>query len=86
MVYRNYSSNVVTIYNFVCPAHPVSYQLGLIYTTNVNVVGSLNLLGLASKTNAKIFQVTTSEVYDDSLQHLQMEYYFGKVNSIGIRS
>lgn len=74
------------IYNFACPASPPHYQKDPIKTTMTNVLGALNLLELARKTGAKIFQASTSEVYGKALVHPQKENYWGNVNPIGIRS
>ena len=74
------------IYNLACPASPVHYQNDPVQTTKVNVHGSINMLGLAKRVNAKILQASTSEVYGDPNQHPQTEEYWGNVNCIGIRS
>lgn len=74
------------IYNLACPASPVHYQNDPVQTTKVNVHGSINMLGLAKRVNAKILQASTSEVYGDPTQHPQGEAYWGNVNCIGIRS
>jgi len=74
------------IYNMACPASPVHYQADPIQTTKTNVLGALNMLGLAKQTNAKIFQASTSEVYGDPKTHPQPEQYWGHVNPIGPRS
>lgn len=74
------------IYNLACPASPVHYQADPIKTTKICVLGSLNMLELARKTGAKIFQASTSEVYGDPFVHPQLESYLGNVNSIGIRA
>ena len=74
------------IYNLACPASPVHYQNDPVQTTKVNVHGSINMLGLAKRVNAKILQASTSEVYGDPDQHPQSEDYWGNVNCIGIRS
>ena len=74
------------IYNLACPASPVHYQRFPIETIKTNVIGSMNLLELATKTRAKILQASTSEVYGDPLQHPQRETYWGNVNPSGIRS
>ncbi|SOB91114.1 UDP-glucuronate decarboxylase [Ureibacillus xyleni] len=74
------------IYNLACPASPVHYQANPVHTFKTSVLGALNLLELARKTNAKIFQASTSEVYGDPLVHPQPEHYWGHVNPIGIRS
>ena len=74
------------IYNFACPASPIHYQNDPVQTTKVNVHGSINMLGLAKRTKAKILQASTSEVYGDPSMHPQTETYWGNVNCIGIRS
>lgn len=74
------------IYNLACPASPVHYQANPVHTFKTSVLGALNLLELARRTNAKIFQASTSEVYGDPLVHPQPEHYWGHVNPIGIRS
>ena len=74
------------IYNLACPASPVHYQYDPVQTTKTSVHGAINMLGLAKRTGAKIFQASTSEVYGDPEVHPQPEAYWGKVNPIGIRS
>lgn len=74
------------IYNLACPASPVHYQYDPIHTMKTSVLGALNVLELARKTNAKVFQASTSEVYGDPFVHPQPEEYWGNVNTIGIRS
>jgi UDP-glucuronate decarboxylase len=74
------------IYNLACPASPPQYQRDPIYTLKTSVLGALNLLGLAKRTGAKIFQASTSEVYGDPHVHPQTEAYWGHVNPNGIRS
>jgi UDP-glucuronate decarboxylase len=74
------------IYNLACPASPVHYQNDPVQTTKVNVHGAINMLGLAKRVNAKIFQASTSEVYGDPTVHPQPESYAGNVNCIGKRS
>ena len=74
------------IYNLACPASPIHYQNDPVQTTKVNVHGSINMLGLAKRLNAKILQASTSEVYGDPAVHPQTETYWGNVNCIGIRS
>ena len=74
------------IYNLACPASPVHYQHDPIHTMKTSVLGALNMLELARKSNAKIFQASTSEVYGDLIVHPQPEGYWGHVNPIGIRS
>jgi UDP-glucuronate decarboxylase len=74
------------IYNFACPASPIHYQNDPVQTTKVNVHGSINMLGLAKRTQAKILQASTSEVYGDPTVHPQTEKYWGNVNCVGIRS
>lgn len=74
------------IYNLACPASPVHYQHNPIQTTKTSVNGAINMLGLAKRLNARIFQASTSEVYGDPLVHPQTEEYWGNVNPIGQRS
>ena len=74
------------IYNLACPASPVHYQFDPVQTTKTSVHGAINMLGLAKRTKAKIFQASTSEVYGDPEQHPQREGYWGHVNPIGVRS
>jgi UDP-glucuronate decarboxylase len=74
------------IYNLACPASPVHYQRDPVQTTKTSVHGAINMLGLAKRTGAKIFQASTSEVYGDPEVHPQQESYWGRVNPIGIRS
>lgn len=78
--------DVEGIFNLACPASPPQYQLDPIYTTKTNVMGSLNMLGLAKSLKVKIFQASTSEVYGDPEVHPQIETYNGSVNPIGIRA
>jgi UDP-glucuronate decarboxylase len=74
------------IYNLACPASPVHYQYNPVKTIKTNVVGALNMLGLAKRVKARILQASTSEVYGDPAVHPQTEDYWGNVNCIGIRS
>ena len=74
------------IYNLACPASPIHYQFDPVQTTKTSVHGAINMLGLAKRTKAKIFQASTSEVYGDPEVHPQPESYWGKVNPIGPRS
>jgi UDP-glucuronate decarboxylase len=74
------------IYNLACPASPIHYQHDPIQTTKTSVHGAINMLGLAKRLNAKIFQASTSEVYGDPAIHPQTEDYWGNVNPIGARS
>lgn len=74
------------IYNLACPASPIHYQRDPIQTTKTSVLGAINMLGLAKRNNARIFQASTSEVYGDPLVHPQTEDYWGNVNPIGPRS
>jgi len=74
------------IYNLACPASPVHYQFDPVQTTKTTVHGAINMLGLAKRTKAKIFQASTSEVYGDPEVHPQPESYRGNVNPIGPRS
>ncbi len=74
------------IYNLACPASPVHYQFDPVQTTKTSVHGAINMLGLAKRTRAKIFQASTSEVYGDPDVHPQTEAYRGNVNPIGPRA
>src|SRR5947207_943363 len=74
------------IYNLACPASPVHYQYNPVKTVKTNVMGTINMLGLAKRVRARILQASTSEVYGDPQVHPQPEEYFGHVNCIGIRS
>lgn len=74
------------IYNLACPASPVHYQHDPVQTTKTSVHGAINMLGLAKRLKAKIFQASTSEVYGDPEVHPQAETYWGRVNPIGLRS
>jgi UDP-glucuronate decarboxylase len=74
------------IYNLACPASPIHYQHDPVQTTKTCVLGTINMLGLAKRTGAKIMQASTSEVYGDPEEHPQGESYWGRVNPIGIRS
>lgn len=74
------------IYNLACPASPIHYQWDPVQTTKTSVHGAINMLGLAKRTKAKIFQASTSEVYGDPAVHPQQEEYWGNVNPIGLRS
>jgi UDP-glucuronate decarboxylase len=74
------------IYNLACPASPVHYQFNPVKTVKTNVMGTINMLGLAKRVRARILQASTSEVYGDPLIHPQTEDYWGNVNCIGLRS
>jgi UDP-glucuronate decarboxylase len=74
------------IYNLACPASPIHYQHDPVQTTKTSVHGAINMLGLAKRLKAKIFQASTSEVYGDPAVHPQPESYWGNVNPIGSRS
>lgn len=74
------------IYNLACPASPVHYQHDPVQTTKTSVHGAINMLGLAKRIRARIFQASTSEVYGDPVIHPQVESYWGNVNPIGPRS
>ena len=74
------------IYNLACPASPVQYQRRPVQTIKTCVVGSVNMLGLAKRTSAKIFQASTSEIYGEPEVHPQTEDYWGQVNPIGLRA
>ena len=77
---------VDSIYNLACPASPVHYQSDPVQTVKTSVHGAINMLGLAKRTGARIFQASTSEVYGDPEVHPQPETYTGRVNPIGIRA
>jgi UDP-glucuronate decarboxylase len=74
------------IYNLACPASPIHYQYDPVQTTKTCVHGAINMLGLAKRVGAKIFQASTSEVYGDPIVHPQPESYWGHVNPTGTRS
>jgi UDP-glucuronate decarboxylase len=74
------------IYNLACPASPVHYQYNAVKTIKTNVMGAINVLGLAKRVKARVLQASTSEVYGDPDVHPQKENYWGHVNPIGIRS
>jgi len=74
------------IYNLACPASPIHYQYDPVQTTKTSVHGAINMLGLAKRTGAKIFQASTSEIYGDPTVHPQIEDYKGNVNPIGPRA
>jgi UDP-glucuronate decarboxylase len=74
------------IYNLACPASPVHYQFDPVQTTKTSVHGAINMLGLAKRTQAKILQASTSEIYGDPSVHPQPEEYWGNVNTLGPRA
>ncbi|MGC3982205.1 MAG: SDR family oxidoreductase [Steroidobacteraceae bacterium] len=74
------------IYNLACPASPIHYQHDPVQTTKTSVHGAINMLGLAKRVKARIFQASTSEVYGDPEIHPQQEGYWGRVNPIGPRA
>ena len=74
------------IYNLACPASPIHYQFDPVQTTKVNVLGSINMLGLAKRLKIRIFQASTSEIYGNPTVHPQPETYWGNVNTIGPRA
>ena len=74
------------IYNLACPASPVHYQYNPVKTVKTNVLGTINMLGLAKRVRARILQASTSEVYGDPEVHPQTESYWGNVNCVGVRS
>ncbi len=74
------------IYNLACPASPIHYQFDPVQTTKTSIHGAINMLGLAKRVKAKIFQASTSEVYGDPNVHPQPESYWGHVNPVGLRS
>lgn len=81
-----YFAEVDEIYNLACPASPIHYQYNAIKTMKTSVMGAINMLGLAKRTNARILQASTSEVYGDPQVHPQPEAYWGHVNPIGARA
>lgn len=81
-----YYAEVDEIYNLACPASPIHYQHNAIKTIKTNVMGSINMLGMAKRLKAKILQASTSEVYGDPQVHPQPESYWGNVNPIGPRA
>ena len=74
------------IYNLACPASPIHYQFDPVQTTKTSVMGAINVLGLAKRTRARVFQASTSEVYGDPTVHPQTEDYRGNVNPLGPRA
>jgi UDP-glucuronate decarboxylase len=74
------------IYNLACPASPIHYQFDPVQTTKTSVLGAINMLGLAKRVRARIFQASTSEIYGDPIVHPQREDYRGNVNPIGPRA
>lgn len=74
------------IFNLACPASPIHYQYNPVKTIKVNVLGALNMLGLAKRVRARVMQASTSEIYGDPETHPQREEYWGNVNPIGKRS
>ena len=74
------------IFNMACPASPIHYQYNPVKTVKTNVMGAINMLGLAKRVRARILQASTSEVYGDPEIHPQQESYWGSVNPIGLRS
>ncbi|HXK62077.1 MAG TPA: GDP-mannose 4,6-dehydratase, partial [Acidobacteriota bacterium] len=74
------------IYNLACPASPVHYQINPVKTVKTNVMGAINMLGIAKRVKARILQASTSEVYGDPHVHPQREDYWGNVNPVGPRS
>lgn len=83
---KPYMAEVERIFNLACPASPVHYQYNAIKTVKTNILGAINMLGLAKRTRARVLQASTSEVYGDPAIHPQKESYWGNVNPIGIRS
>ncbi len=74
------------IYNLACPASPIHYQYNPVKTIKTNIMGSINMLGLAKRVKAKILQASTSEIYGNPERHPQNESYWGNVNPIGLRA
>ena len=79
-------AEVDEIYNLACPASPIHYQFDPVQTTKTSVIGAINMLGLAKRTGARVFQASTSEVYGDPTVHPQTEEYRGNVNPLGPRA
>ena len=77
---------VDTIYHLACPASPIHYQYNPVKTIKTNILGTLNMLGIAKRVRARMLLASTSEVYGDPAVHPQKEGYWGNVNPIGIRS
>lgn len=85
-VTQEFTAEVDQIYHLACPASPVHYKYNAIKTIKTNVLGTINMLGLAKRTGARFLIASTSEVYGDPQQHPQVEEYWGNVNPIGVRS
>ena len=79
-------AEVDEIYNLACPASPIHYQFDPVQTTKTSIIGAINMLGLAKRMKAKVFQASTSEVYGDPTIHPQTEDYRGNVNPLGPRA
>jgi UDP-glucuronate decarboxylase len=79
-------AEVNEIYNLACPASPIHYKFDPIHTVKTNVIGAINILGLAKRNQAKVLQASTSEIYGDPKIHPQPESYFGNVNPLGPRA
>jgi len=74
------------IYHLACPASPIHYQYNPVKTIKTNIIGTINMLGIAKRVKGRILFASTSEVYGDPAEHPQKEHYWGNVNPIGIRS
>lgn len=85
-VIHTFFAEVERIFHMACPASPIHYQYNAIKTIKTSVMGTINMLGLAKRTKARILLASTSEVYGDPEIHPQPESYWGRVNPIGIRS
>jgi UDP-glucuronate decarboxylase len=85
-VIEPFDFSVDEIYNLACPASPPRYQLDPVHTLKTSVLGAINVLDLAVRTNARTFQASTSEVYGDPEVHPQPETYWGRVNCFGPRA
>lgn len=81
-----YTAEVDEIYNLACPASPIHYQFNPVKTTRASVLGAINMLDLARRKGAKMFQASTSEVYGDPQENPQKESYWGNVDPIGVRA
>ncbi|MBQ5815436.1 MAG: GDP-mannose 4,6-dehydratase, partial [Flavobacteriales bacterium] len=81
-----YTAEVDEIYNLACPASPIHYQFNPVKTTRTSVLGTINMLELARRKGAKMFQASTSEIYGDPHEAPQKEDYWGNVDPIGVRA
>ena len=86
LIYNKFNNHIDEIYNLACPASPEHYQYNAIKTIKTNVLGTINMLGLAKRSKASFLLASTSEIYGDPLEHPQKETYWGNVNTVGPRS